>query len=131
MRAWVPSAVYLMLFVFLSAGVSMAQDCKELICKTWKVRKILVNGERSSRKILNDHIIFTSDLIYESYNNNDEDDKYSIRGKWKLDKSGSFIIQNPGSHREVKLKILKVDEENLVYEMNMRNSLWVIHLKAD
>ena len=102
-----------------------------MLCKTWKLKKVLVDGDRNSSILINDHLLFSKNMQYKSFDTSDKVGQYVIGGAWSLDKSGQFIIQNPGTDKEKKLRVVQLDDKNLVYQLDMQKSVWEVHMKVE
>jgi hypothetical protein len=132
MRTWRRWGIAAALLLGCSLGTAYGQGAKkELLYKTWKLKKVLVDGDRNPNRIVNDHLVFSSNMQYRSFDSQDKIGRYATGGPWIIDKTGHFIIQNPGTPMEKKLRVKKLSENNLVFELNMQKSTWQVHMKPE
>lgn len=120
------------ILVFVGSSLlSKGQENKDLLCRTWKLSKVTVNGTESGQHIMNDHLSFGKDMKFKSYDSGDRSGKYAVSEAYKLEDNGNVIIQNPGTEKETRLKIMELSKKKLVYQLEMKKSIWMVYMKAE
>jgi hypothetical protein len=121
------------IYIFMSVQ-SLAQNPLEqqkLLCKTWKIKKVIIDNRKVRQKVINDHISFRPDMKYFSYDSKDVNLVSSVKGLWKLSSNGTNIITDPNTDKETFMKIIKLKEDIFVYELTFKQATWQVYLKPE
>ncbi len=119
--------------IFLSfTGLAQEHiDKKKILCKTWKLKKIIIDEQKVKNKLLNDHIRFDSNMNYLTYDSKDVNLISSKKGTWKINEDGKSVITDPDTDNPTSMKILTLKENLFVYELNFKLSQWQVYLKKE
>ena len=130
-KAAILGLLIILIFTSVQTFAQLIQDKQKLICKTWKIKKVLIDNKKAKFKVINDHIAFGQDMKYLSYDSEDVNLVSSKKGLWKFNYNGTSIITDPNTDAEMDMKIIKLNDGILVYELNFKKAIWQVHLKPE